>query len=482
MLLLGVAQLQQGELEEAGSALESALQNDADCVDAHANLGTVRQVLGDLDGACASFEAALALAPDRADIHYNCANALSAAGQWREAEQGYQRAIALDEENPLFHFNLGVNHHHLAELDAAIAAYARAVELAPDYVEALTNQGVLLKELGRLAEAEQRFQAAFALRPDDPALARNVRSLLRQQLPSWHWPMLADEQRNGAFDEALKRAVGPEDLVLDIGAGSGLLAMMAARAGAKQVVACEVSPSLAAAAAEVVRSNGMAGRVAVINRKSTALSTGEDLPTPATVVVSEIVDAGLLGEGVLPTLRHALQELAVPDAVVIPCGATVYAALIEIPGMRPVNPVKQISGFDLSAFDRFRVPDDYVELRLKSVPHTLLTEPVEVARFDFTRPAPFVPDDAPRRIRLEFAATSDGCVHGVAFWFTLDLDSETRISTHPAGTIDAWGQAVQFFEADASVNPGDAVCLDAQVSDMRIGFAPRASEAHASET
>jgi tetratricopeptide (TPR) repeat protein len=373
LLLLGVAQMQQGELAEAGAALEAALAVDADCIDAHANLGTVRQLQGDTDGACAAFEAALALAPDRADIHYNHANALSAAGRWRDALQGYRQSIALDEGNPLFHFNLGVTHHHLAELDAAIAAYDRAIELAPDYVEALTNQGALFKELGRLEQAEARFQAAFELRPDDPALARNVRSLLQQQLPPWHWPMLADERRNSAFDEAIRRAVGPDDLVLDIGTGSGLLAMMAARAGAKQVIACEVSPSLAAAAAQVVRRNGLDSQVAIVNRKSTALSPGEDLPRAANVVVSEIVDAGLLGEGVLPTLRHALQELTAPGAAVIPCAATVQAALVEIPGMRRVNPVKQISGFDLSDFDRFRVPDEYQELRLRRVPHTLLT-------------------------------------------------------------------------------------------------------------
>ena len=348
--------------------------------------------------------------------------------------------------------------------------------------EALTNQGALFKELGRLGEAEERFQAAFELRPDDPALARNVRSLLQQQLPAWHWPMLADEQRNSAFDEAIRRAVGPDDLVLDIGTGSGLLAMMAARAGARQVIACEVSPSLAAAAARVVRRNGLDSQVAVINRKSTALSPGEDLPTAANVVVAEIVDVGLLGEGVLPTLRHALQELAVPGAAVIPCGATVHAALIEIPGMRRVNPVKQISGFDLSDFDRFRVPGEYQELRLKGVAHTLLSEPVEVVRFDFTRPVAFVPEDAPRCIPLRFTATSDGCVHGVAFWFTLELDSETRISTHPVEGVDAWGQAVQFFEADTPVNAGDALCLNAEVSDTRVGFIAQSPEPGASQT
>jgi hypothetical protein len=107
---------------------------------------------------------------------------------------------------------------------------------------------------------------------------------------------------------------------------------------------------------------------------------------------------------------------------------------------------------------------------------------VEVVRFDFTRPVPFVPDDAPRRIPLQFTANCGGCVHGVAFWFTLELDRETRISTHPVEGVDAWGQAVQFFETDTPVNAGDTLCLDAEVSDMKIGFVTPAPETGASET
>ena len=60
-------------------------------------------------------------------------------------------------------------------------------------------------------------------------------------LPAYHFPMLADAARNGAFDRALRAAIGRFKAlhggrgprVLDIGSGSGLLAMMAARAGAQ---------------------------------------------------------------------------------------------------------------------------------------------------------------------------------------------------------------------------------------------------------
>ena len=62
-------------------------------------------------------------------------------------------------------------------------------------------------------------------------------------LLNYHFAMVADEQRNGSFNRALATAVGragPDCRVLDIGAGSGLLAMMAARAGAHHVTSLEM--------------------------------------------------------------------------------------------------------------------------------------------------------------------------------------------------------------------------------------------------
>ena len=74
---------------------------------------------------------------------------------------------------------------------------------------------------------------------------------------AYHWPMIADEGRNGCFDKALDRAIkamlaaGKSPHVLDIGSGTGLLAMMAARSGAARVTSLEMVPALAAVARHV---------------------------------------------------------------------------------------------------------------------------------------------------------------------------------------------------------------------------------------
>jgi hypothetical protein len=335
-------------------------------------------------------------------------------------------------------------------------------------VEAWTNLGVLAKEVGQVEQALAAFRKAVDLRPGLPEVERNLRSALADSIPRWHLPMIADERRNGAYQAAIEAAVGPDDVVLDIGAGSGLLSLMAARAGAKKIYACEISSVLAEAAADVVAANGFADRIEIVNRKSSALRLGTEIREPATVIVSEIVDVGLLGEGILPSVRHAREHLAGANVRVIPSAAILYAALIQVPDLRMVSPVREIAGFDLSAFDRFRLPHQYRECHLDQVAHRLLSEPVAVKRSaldgTLSRSA------AQTNEKFKIVVTNSGSIHGVAFWFDLLLDEHNTISTAISSGITAWGQALQLFEQDIEVEEGNVVELCCATDDTRIYF------------
>lgn len=167
------------------------------------------------------------------------------------------------------------------------------------------------------------------------------RRLSSRAVPAWHFTMLADHARNDAYRRAIEKVVGPGDVVLDIGTGAGLPALFAARAGARHVHTCEMSGALAAVAREVMVDNGYADRVTVHHKRSTALRVGAgrdaDLPGHADVLVSEILDAGLLGEGHAPSIRHARAHLLKPGARIIPAAATLWALPMEAP-RRPPNP------------------------------------------------------------------------------------------------------------------------------------------------
>ena len=129
--------------------------------------------------------------------------------------------------------------------------------------------------------------------------------------------MLRDSERNHLFDEAIKILIdnfqvkiGRAPVALDIGTGTGLLAMLCSRHGAAHVFACEMFDKMAQIAQENVISNDYIEVVTVIPCKSSDI---EALPSPADILVSELLDSALLGEGVIPAHSDAIQRLMNAD-------------------------------------------------------------------------------------------------------------------------------------------------------------------------
>uniref|UniRef100_A0A0E0DVI6 Protein arginine N-methyltransferase domain-containing protein n=1 Tax=Oryza meridionalis TaxID=40149 RepID=A0A0E0DVI6_9ORYZ len=150
--------------------------------------------------------------------------------------------------------------------------------------------------------------------------------------------MLNDSARNRAYRRAIEAAVtDPSSRVLDIGAGTGLLSMMAARALAAvrgearggSVSACESYLPMGKLMRRVLRANGMENRVKVFHKRSDELKVGDDLDSPADILVSEILDSELLGEGLIPTLQQAYDMLLAKNPKIVPYRATTYGQLIE---------------------------------------------------------------------------------------------------------------------------------------------------------
>ena len=217
-----------------------------------------------------------------------------------------------------------------------------------DHPAQFLEMGLRLVKAGQAAEVRALVRNALAAKPDDPLIAALAARILRHKVPSFHHGMLRDGARNVAWRSAIE-ALAPGRVVLDIGTGSGLLAMIAARAGAAHVHACELSPLLALTAREIVAANGLSDKITIHPVHSGKLERLRDLGGGADLVVSEILAHDLLGEGVLPSLAHAHAELTTPGAVFLPERAVIRVALADDP-LRPV-PLGRVEGFDLSAFN-----------------------------------------------------------------------------------------------------------------------------------
>src|SRR5258706_4693716 len=164
--------------------------------------------------------------------------------------------------------------------------------------------------------------------------------------------MMDDSKRNETYEAAIRRAA-PGKRVLDIGTGAGLLAVMAARAGAAKGTTCESVGLMAARAREIIVHNGLADRIPVIHKSSTDMAVPRDMPERAEMLVTEIFASGLITEGVLPTLEHAHEHLLKPDAVIIPSAACVMGYLAGGPALQGMLFVGTIAGFHLSGFKHF---------------------------------------------------------------------------------------------------------------------------------
>ena len=283
-------------------------------------------------------------------------------------------------------------------------------------------------------------------------------------VPRWHFPMLADKARNRAYAKAIEAKVKPGDVVLDIGCGAGLTAMLAARAGAKHVYTCEQQPLIAQAAARVIAENGLGDRITVISKWSHDIVVGVDIPEAADVVISEIVDTVLLGEGALATLTHAMSTLAKPDARAIPERGTLMAQPVESDRLLDLWQPQDAEGFDLSAFHRFAnvaqiTPNDFATCGLRSLGST-----TDLFQFDFTRP-----NLMPARTTKDLTCSNTGTIHAVFVSFEMKL-APGILLTNGLCSDGHWGRTAFLLDHPKSAQAGDSLTITAQHDSAQLSL------------
>ncbi|TNV80195.1 hypothetical protein FGO68_gene6675 [Halteria grandinella] len=145
-----------------------------------------------------------------------------------------------------------------------------------------------------------------------------------------HRIMLMDESRTFAYKNALEQNSSflQDKIVLDIGAGTGILSIFAARAGAKHVYAIEFSQT-AELARKIIAENELSDRITVIQKRVEDVELGKDLPEKVDAIVSEWMGFCLLYESMLDSVIDARNRLLKPDGLMFPERARIYIAGLD---------------------------------------------------------------------------------------------------------------------------------------------------------
>jgi hypothetical protein len=238
--------------------------------------------------------------------------------------------------------------------------------------------------------------------------------------------------------------------------------MMAARAGAEHVTACEAVGALADIAKEIVALNGLSDRITIIHKHSSDLVMGQDIPRPADILITETFDAGLLNENILETAEDARARLLVPSPQIIPGSASVFAVPIECAAISNERRVSVAAGFTVAPFNAL-TPRHYLQTNLANFDWQTLAQPAELFRFDFSQAQPDNDE-----ITVLLTPLADGIAHAVVLWFSLTLDEETRIATGPMDPPTHWQQAVYAINPPVDLKQNEPIKLTARHNGRKI--------------
>jgi len=247
--------------------------------------------------------------------------------------------------------------------------------------------------------------------------------------------------------------VRPGMVVADLASGTGILGLLACRAGAARVYSIEVGP-IAAVARAIAQANGFGDRLQVIHGHSAQIQ----LPERADVVVSDQIGRFGFEAGLIELAAEARTRFLTPSGTLVPSALELIVAPVE--DRAQAERVAFWSGrpaqFDTSAAQSIASNTGYP---LHLTADQLLSDPQAGCRIDLS-----ADHRGPLRIDRSFVVARPGTLHGIAGWFSAQLSPRVSITNSPldAGRI-ARRQTFFPIGTPTPVSPGDRVDVRMQI-------------------
>jgi Ribosomal protein L11 methyltransferase (PrmA) len=301
-----------------------------------------------------------------------------------------------------------------------------------------------------------RRRAGTRLRPvashsDD--LASFLSCLLVSRVIDEHRLYLRDRSRVSAYERAIREVVKPGDIVVDLASGTGILGMLACRAGAARVYAIEEG-GIAGLARQIARANGFEHIITSVRGNSRLVT----LPERADVVVCDQIGGFGLEAGIVELAKDVRQRFLRPGGTFVPRAVELVVAPVEHPGLhgrirfwkgRP-------AGFDWTPAAEVAANTGY-PVRLR--PEHLLSAPVSGALVDLTVDCPL-----PLHVSGTLQASRDGVLHGIAGWFVARLSPHVTMTNSPLLAERISRRQVFFpIETAAAVEAGTSIDVSMRI-------------------
>jgi len=278
-----------------------------------------------------------------------------------------------------------------------------------------------------------------------------MREVMREMMYSLqgYGKMIADRVRMSAYARALEETIRPNSTVVDIGAGTGIMSLLACKFGARKVIAIEPSSAIHIAR-ELADVNGMADRIEFIRDVSTNVTLQERVD----VIVSDLRGILPLLTTHLPSIVDARERFLSSTGQLIPRKDRLWVALVEA-GDAYAALNAGWTALD-SSIDLLPLQKYLTNLRRKEecASDQLLMAPCSWAELDYRTVA--VANVAGEAVAV---ATRTGVAHGLCLWFDTELTGNVGFSTGPADPKSIYGRLLLPLSAPVKVEAGDAISL-----------------------
>ena len=268
--------------------------------------------------------------------------------------------------------------------------------------------------------------------------------------------MLNDTVRTEQYLHAIQETIKPGDVVIDLGTGTGILALAAARAGAAKVYAIEAT-EIADTAKALFEENGFGETIELVRGWSTQI----ELPQRGDLLVSEVFGHEPLAERVLELTRDAQERLLKPDARLLPRGLTINLTLAEaanpkeVPAFTPENItlLQQRYGFQLNSLHQMANELSRTTLRPGQSWRPLSPSvPAVDLRFAELKGTRIAAD-------LSLPCVRAGRLDGIIVSFDVDLRPKRCLQVSPFVDDSAthWRLPIYCLKSPRQLQPGDEV-------------------------